>query len=59
MFKMARDPFDICIWSRNCYLRIKGFPFKWNLCQVFVFFTMSRIIAQYNGNGYFLNDLLT
>ena len=56
---MARDPFDICIWSRNCYLRIKGFPFKWILCQVFVFFTMSRIIAQYNGNGYFLNDLLT
>ena len=43
MFKMARDPFDISRWNRNFYLRIKGFPFKGILCQVFWFFTMLRI----------------
>ena len=54
---MARDPFDISRWNGNFYLRInheikKGFPFKGILCQVFCFFPMLRIIAQYNGNGY-------
>ena len=58
MFKMARDPFDISRWNRNFYLRInhkikKGFPFKGILSQVFWFFTMLRIIAQYHdGNRY-------